>query len=65
MTETNKFENLFDNNTSSENRIFTFAFDRGRKIANSQTRAGNSRFSPFRIIKMTKRNSSFSEKQNR
>ncbi len=29
MTETNKFENLFDNNTSSENRIFTFAFDRG------------------------------------
>lgn len=34
MTETNKFENLFDNNTSSENRIFTFAFDRGRKIAN-------------------------------
>lgn len=33
MTETNKFENLFDNNTSSENRIFTFAFDRGRKLA--------------------------------
>lgn len=34
MTETNKFENLFNNNTSSVNRIFTFAFDRGRKIAN-------------------------------
>ena len=33
MTETNKFENLFDNNTSSVNRIFTFAFDRGRKLA--------------------------------
>jgi len=33
MTETNKFENLFDNNTSSENRIFLVIPDKSRKLA--------------------------------
>lgn len=33
MTETNKFENLFDNNTSSENRIFLVIPDKNRKLA--------------------------------
>ncbi len=30
MTETNKFENLFDNNTSSENPISSSVLDRSR-----------------------------------
>lgn len=55
MTETNKFENLFDNNTSSG-----IAFS-----LSPLTEAGKLRTSPLPIIKMTKRNSSFSEKQNR